>query len=184
MLSSVLDCRWRYELHKTFLRLFYGRLDAHCQVCITTAVIEVITSITINAPQRRVAAYASNPDNATEWYENIVSVVWQTPKPLEVGSRIVFTARFLGRTLSYTYEVLDISSSRFVMRTAHGPFPMETRYLWDHVTNNVTKMILVNKGEPAGFSKLVAPFIAMLMRRANEKDLRKLKSILERNSHA
>ena len=40
-------------------------------------------------------------------------------------------------------------------------------------------MTLRNRGEPAGFSKLARPLMAVAMRRANRKDLRALRTILE-----
>lgn len=143
--------------------------------------VDVLTSIEINRPAHEVSAYASNPDNATEWYENIKSVEWKTPKPLTVGSRVAFVAHFLGRKLAYTYEVTEMSDARFVMRTAEGPFPMETTYEWEKVDDNTTRMRLRNRGTPSGFSKLFAPFMSRMMRKANEKDLRALKAVLENN---
>jgi hypothetical protein len=65
------------------------------------------------------------------------------------------------------------------MSTAEGPFPMETTYLWDDAPNGATRMRLRNRGEPSGFSSLAAPLVAAAMRRANRKDLRRLKAILE-----
>src|SRR4051812_35145430 len=107
--------------------------------------VDVITSTVIQAPLAVVAAYAANPDNAPEWYANIKSVEWVTPRPLAVGSKIAFTARFMGRKLAYTYEVTDYSQHRFVMRTAEGPFPMETTYEWDAIDQNTTRMTLRNR---------------------------------------
>jgi hypothetical protein len=40
-------------------------------------------------------------------------------------------------------------------------------------------MTLRNRGEPSGFSDLATPLMAGAMRRANGKDLERLKSILE-----
>ena len=143
--------------------------------------VDVRTETTIERPVDEVAAYASDPSNAPEWYANIESVAWRTEPPLRVGSQLDFVARFLGRRLAYTYEITElVPGERLVMRTAQGPFPMETTYTWEPAGEGSTRMSLRNRGEPAGFSKAVAPFMAGAVRRANRKDLAALKSLLER----
>jgi len=142
--------------------------------------VDVVTEIVIERPRAEVAAYAGDPSNAPSWYVNIKSVEWETPPPLAVGSRMAFVAQFLGRRLAYTYEVADqVAGERLVMRTAQGPFPMETTYTWETVSESATRMTLRNRGEPSGFSKLAAPLMAGAMRRANRKDLEQLKALLE-----
>jgi uncharacterized membrane protein len=142
--------------------------------------VDVRTEIKIDRPRAEVAAYAADPDNATAWYRNIKSVAWQTARPLAVGSRIAFVAVFLGRTLSYTYEVTVFDAGeRLAMSTADGPFAMETTYVWEDTSPGGTKMTLGNRGEPTGFSKVAAPMLATAMRRANRNDLRRLKELLE-----
>jgi uncharacterized membrane protein len=142
--------------------------------------VDVRTEIEIDRPRAEVAAFAADPDNATSWYENIERVDWESPKPVTVGSRLAFVAHFLGRRLAYTYEVReDVPGERFVMATSEGPFPMETTYAWQDAPNGGTRMTLRNRGEPSGFTKAVAPLMARAMRRANRKDLERLKAMLE-----
>jgi len=145
--------------------------------------VDVLTETVIDRPAAQVAAYAGEPSNAPRWYVNIKSVEWKTPPPMRIGSQLAFVAQFLGRRLAYTYEVVDlVPGRRLVMKTAQGAFPMETTYTWEPVGDGQTRMTLRNRGEPAGFSKIVAPFMAAAMRRANRKDLALLKSLLERSA--
>jgi hypothetical protein len=145
--------------------------------------VDVETSIEIDVARDRVAAFASDPENAPRWYVNISSVAWETPPPATVGSRIAFVAQFLGRRIAYTYEVRElVDAERFVMSTAEGPFPMQTTYTWADTPAGGTRMTLHNQGEPSGFGQLAAPVMAAAMRRANRKDLQALKSLLENST--
>jgi Predicted integral membrane protein len=142
--------------------------------------VDVLTETIIRRPRDHVATYAADPDHAPLWYANIRSAEWLTPKPLSTGSRIAFKANFLGRELAYVYEIADYKpGERLVMRTSEGPFPMETTYTWETVDGGATRMTLRNRGNPKGFSALFAPFMSMMMRRANRKDLLAIKTILE-----
>ena len=143
--------------------------------------VDVLTKIVIARPLALVAGYAADPSNAPHWYVNIDSVHWETTPPLAVGSRATFEAQFLGSRLRYTYEITEFEPlARLVMRTAQGPFPMQTTYTWTGLDDANTLMSLRNGGEPAGFSKITAPAMAKAMRRANTKDLVALKQLLER----
>jgi uncharacterized membrane protein len=142
--------------------------------------LDVTSEIVIERPIEVVAGYAADPSNAPEWYDNIDSVRWRSDPSVAVGAQATFVARFLGKRLEYTYEVVElVPGERLVMRTAEGPFPMETTYTWRTDAPGTTAMSLRNRGEPSGFSKAVAPLMARAVARANRKDLRALKALLE-----
>jgi uncharacterized membrane protein len=143
--------------------------------------VDVTTEAIIERPRADVSSYAGDPTNAPRWYSNIDSVSWKTQPPIQVGSRMAFVARFLGRRLQYTYEITElVPGERLVMRTSEGPFAMETTYAWQAAGPGRTRMTLRNRGEPQGFAAVTAPLMAGAMRRANLKDLARLKEMLER----
>lgn len=145
--------------------------------------VDVVTRIVIDRPREVVAKFASDPSNAPRWYVNIKSVEWKTPPPLGVGSKVAFVAHFLGRRMAYTYKVTEfVPPQRMVMATAEGPFPMETSYTWESLGDERTEMTLRNRGNPSGFSRIFSPLMVPAMRRANRKDLARLKFLMEEKS--
>ena len=140
--------------------------------------VDVVVERVIPVARERVAEFAGDPANAPQWYTNIRSVTWRTEPPVRIGSQMDFEARFLGRPLAYTYEVTElVTGERMVMRTADGPFPMETVYTWESVPAG-TRMRLRNRGTPSGFARLAGPVMARAMRSAMTKDLALLSELL------
>ena len=143
--------------------------------------VDVQTEVEIDRPRVDVATYVANPNNATEWSETVESVEWKTTKSLRVGSRVTFVGTLLGRRFTYTYEVTElVPLERLVMRTADGPFAIETTYTWQDAAPGATRMTLRSRGQPTSLSsRLTAPLMASAIRRTNRNDLARLKEILE-----
>lgn len=142
--------------------------------------VDVTTRTLIARPRSAVWAYAIEPLNAPHWYANIDRAELVSPGPLELGSRMRFEARFMGRTLAYTYEVVEWEPERlFTMTTQEGPFPMTTTYRFGDLGENRTEMVLRNHGSPRGFGAIAAPAMAAAMKRANRADLARIKALLE-----
>lgn len=116
--------------------------------------VDVFTDIVIDRAQVEVAAYAANPDNAPEWYENIHSAEWKTEPEVKPGTQIAFVAKFMGKILAYVYEIVEfVPGEKMVMRTDDGPFPMETTYSWTETENGQTKMTVNKKGRELWLSR-------------------------------
>lgn len=143
--------------------------------------MKVINHLLIKRPIEEVATYAAHPDSAPQWYANIKEVTWHTPGQLEVGSVVAFKAKFLGKSLEYSYVIKEyVPGKSLVMTTAQGPFPMTTQYVWRATKQGYTKMTIKNSGQPSGFAWYAKPLLRWSMNRANQKDLRRLKTILEK----
>jgi len=142
--------------------------------------VDISSEIVIDRPRAEVAAFAGDPDNAPAWYEHVKRVVWRTRRPLAVGTQVGFLAESLGRQLEVIYAVTAlVPGERLVMRSEEGRFPMETTYSWRDEPGGGTRMSLSNHAEPRGVGRLSASLLKRSMRRANAKDLSRLKHLLE-----
>ena len=144
--------------------------------------IKVQTEIIINKPIKEVSSFSADPNNEINWYKNLISIQWKTSKPIQLNSKIAYKSKFLGRLLSYTFEVVFYEEQkRIMMKSKEGPFLMTTIYTWSSIDENTTLMKIENQGNPNGFFHLIKPLMPFLVRKSSNESLKKLKEILENN---
>ena len=113
--------------------------------------VDVVTEIVIQRPADVVAAYAADPTNTPDWYATSTRSTGRRHPRCGSARQVEFVARFLGRSLAYTYEFVELVPGAIVMRTRR------VRSRWRPPTcgpriREATRMTLRNRGEPAGFS--------------------------------
>lgn len=118
------------------------------------------------------------PENDPIWTTGVVSVRPLTEGRLRTGARVERTTRFLGRTFSYVYEVVDAEGDRFVAMTVAQPFPMQIRYELED-SEGATVARIHAKGDAGGFYRLAAPLLDAMVRRNIARDLENLRRHLE-----
>ena len=75
-----------------------------------------------------------------------------------MGSRFAFEAKFLGRRLSYVYEVREYRPAEvLVMSTDDGPVAMETTYCWLDGSDGGTMMRSATGGPRRAFRVFSLP---------------------------
>jgi uncharacterized membrane protein len=142
--------------------------------------VDVVSAIEIRRPRDEVAAFVCDQDNAPAWNDSVESVEWETAGALGEGSRFTHVSEVLGRRVDYRYDVLElVPGERLVVSTEDGPFPLRTTYAWADGPGGTTTMTLHSYGHPDSFGRLSVPVIAKALRRANHKNLLRLKRLLE-----
>ena len=141
--------------------------------------IDITAETLIVRPRGEVAVYVIDPANDTEWIGGVVESRKLTDGEMAVGSRVARTARFLGRDIHYTTEVIALDEGKRVSMTADKPFPMEITYEFEDSDGGTLTRVRV-QGEGSGFFRVASPLLAPMVRRNVSGDLQRLKAQLER----
>ncbi len=141
--------------------------------------VDVNAEVNIDRPRKEVADYAMNPDNDALWITGVVEAKMLTDPPVALGTTVERIATFLEKRIEYVLEVVDYESESLLgMRSIKGPFPMDVRYEFEEASGATLARIRI-KGGTKGFYKLAAPVLSRTVRRSIQKDLKKLKDLLE-----
>lgn len=141
--------------------------------------IRVETSVHIERNPDDVFDFISNFENNPRWQSGMVSAKFISQAPLRIGSTYSLVAKFLGRPVISTFEVIEYEPNRMIKAAStSGSFPITfTRIVTPH--NNGTLVSAIIEGDASGFFKLAEPILGRMVQRSVEGDYRNLKQILE-----
>ena len=141
--------------------------------------IQVTVNIQIDRPPAEVFAYIANFENNPKWQSGMVSARFTSTGPLSSGSTYEQEARFLGRPVFSSFEVIAYEPGQCIkITTVSGSFPITvTRSVQPNGSgSDVTAVI---EGDASGFFRLAEPLLEAFVRRSVEGDYRRLKTLLE-----
>lgn len=133
----------------------------------------------VERPRADVARYAMDWRNDREWIGALSDVRLVTGEPFGVGSQVARVASFLRKRIEYVNEVVELDpGARLVMRSVKAPFPMTVVYEFEDAGEG-TRMRIRTHGDASGFYRVAGPMLSRAVRRGVERDLRRLKQVLE-----
>jgi uncharacterized membrane protein len=145
--------------------------------------IDITAEVAIRRPRAEVAAYMIDPAHDPTWIGGIREVRMETPPPVRTGSRIARVASFLGRRVEYVNEVTELDPERVLdMRSVKAPFPMRITYSFEDGDADGDGATIVRnrvRGGANGFFALLGPLLGPMVRRSVQKDLERLRDVLE-----
>ena len=134
-------------------------------------------SIVIDKPVEEVFAFTHEPANDALWQTTLVES--SADGPLQVGTTVRETRRFLGKRVQMTRKVTAVTPPRgSAFETVSGPVPMAGEYTLEAV-NGSTRLTATGELDAHGFYKLAEPVIRRMATRELETSLGNLKDLLE-----
>ncbi|MBI4429447.1 MAG: SRPBCC family protein [Ignavibacteriales bacterium] len=138
-------------------------------------------SIEIGAPVSDVFTFISNVENIPKWQSDVVTSKVHTSGPMRVGTMFEEDVKILGKQVQTVCEVVEyLPTKKFGFRSNSatplqygGFFSLEPNGRGTRLTIDVEIWL-------RGFWKLVEPLFGFEVRNGIQKELKTLKSILEK----
>jgi uncharacterized protein YndB with AHSA1/START domain len=121
--------------------------------------------------------YMADPTKWPEW-NSIVEESRPSETPLRVGTKIHQRAKFLGRKIESTFEVLEYEPNKRLVNQTSDPFLTKITSTFEPEGGG-TRVGAVIEGEPGGFFKLGEPILARIAKKQFQAQLDTVKELLE-----
>lgn len=139
---------------------------------------QIKSSIIIKRPIEEVFAFVADPRNDLKWRSDVVESN-VTSGSLGVGATFEFASEFIGRKIETKGEMTAYDPpKRFAWKSIESPIPVSAVTTFEAVTDG-TLIVDTVDFEPGGFFKIAEPLLIKQAQSAAEKDMKKLKELLE-----
>jgi len=146
--------------------------------------IQVIASIDIDRPAGLVFDYLADASNNTAWQGGQERCVWTSEPPIRVGSTYEQEARFLGKRIVSSFEVVEFEPGvRIRIKTTGGTMPIDVTREVRARPDGMASVNATVRGDPPGLLGLLGPLMRLLVQSSVRKDYARLKTILEADQH-
>jgi uncharacterized membrane protein len=143
---------------------------------------DITSSIEIDRPADEVFAFLADMANNPSWQKGQQRCAWTSPPPLAVGSTYDQEARFLGRTITSSFEVTELEPGRRIrIETVGGPMAIDVTRTAEPLTEKRSRVTARVRGSAPGPLRLLGPLLDRIVRRNVDADYRRLKSLLEQD---
>lgn len=137
-------------------------------------------SIIINKPVDEVFAYVTDVKTWPFWESGLLEAEQTSDGPLNVGTTFRGMNQALGQRMEWTSEVTNyIPYKSWGQKIVSKSWSTEESLAFEPFQGSTTKFSLVSELDMCGLLRLFAPFVARKMQKQIEKNLVRLKDILE-----
>jgi uncharacterized protein YndB with AHSA1/START domain len=142
--------------------------------------IEVETSVVVNQPIEKVFKFVTTPENDAQWMIGVESRDHTPGEPAGVGSTSQSEMRFLGVSVTVTWEVIGYEPpTKIAVKTIEGPIPVEAEYTFEAVDEDTTKVSVRGEADVSGIFSLAEPLVERMATRQWDASFENLKDVLE-----
>lgn len=143
--------------------------------------IEVTATADVDRPADELFAFVADMANNPRWQEGMERCTWTSEPPIGVGSTYVQHARFLGREIVSTFEVVEFASGRRIrIRTIESPMPLDITREVEPIDERSARVTATIRGGPTGPLRLLDPLTELAVRRSVRGDYDRLADLLSR----
>jgi uncharacterized membrane protein len=142
--------------------------------------MRVTSSLEVDRPAGEAFQFIADAENNPKWQKGMRSCQWTTEAPIGVGSIYEQRARFLGKSIASTFEVVAFEPDRSItIRTITSTFPIEVTRSAGPLGADRCRVSAVVRGDPSGVFRIATPLLRRMVQRSVRADYRCLKALLE-----